>query len=430
MKENLLFSLPSMLYADKEGRIFEHDFYRMAGFYGNSPYPLDESCLVPLPEFSKLFFLPDCPPVGLNPESGQWETVFTAPFDRGEKECFAVAAFMEPGWVRVHLPAAVYKAKKYTLPMWAYTAVGCDDNGYIASAFRVEYNHRWDPNNFDDKKLIRAIKKYRKNIADGALTSHLGTCAVDNHCFAAKNLFLERWEMPVPVSVRCNARCLGCISLQTEKGCKPSHQRISFRPDPSEIITMALHHIKHAEDPIISFGQGCEGEPLTEYELIGECISSIRKKTSGGTINLNTNGSNPEQIKFLIDSGLDSIRISMSSARPDFYNAYHRPISFSFDDVRESVKTAANSGIYTMLNYLVFPGVTDCEPEFSALSGLIDHTGLNFIHLKNLCIDPDFYLVSMPGDNSLPFGMNILADRIKERFPDLELGYFNKAIKR
>jgi len=417
-----------MLYADMKGRIFEHDFYRMSGFYGKNPQPLDESCLVTLPEFSKLFFLPDCSPVGLNPETGQWETVFTAPFDHGEEKCFAVAAFMEPGWVRVHLPAAVYTAKKYTLPMWAYTAVGCNSRGYVASAFRVEYNHRWDPKNFDDKKLIKAIKRYRKNISDGALTSHLGTCAVNNHCFAAKNLFLERWEMPVPVSSKCNAGCLGCISLQPEKGCKASHQRISFRPDPSEIIAMALHHIGHAEDPIISFGQGCEGEPLTEYKLIGECISGIRKETSSGTINLNTNGSNPEHVKFLIDSGLDSIRISMSSARPDFYNAYHRPITFSFSDVKASIKTATDAGIYTMLNYLVFPGVTDCEEEFSALSSLIEDTGLNFIHLKNLCIDPDLYLTSMPEGSSSSYGINMFAGFIKEKFPDLELGYFNKAL--
>jgi hypothetical protein len=54
------------------------------------------------------------------------------------------------------------------------------------------------------------------------------------HCFAAKNIFVGRWEAPLPTSPTCNARCVGCLSLQ-EGECPASQDRIQFVPTPEEI---------------------------------------------------------------------------------------------------------------------------------------------------------------------------------------------------
>jgi len=98
--------LPSMLYADKEGRIYDHPYYLMAGFSGSEPFPLLPDELIAMPEFSKLFYIPACHPVGIDPGTGRHVTVRKAPAKKGDDECFAVAAFLEPGVVRSHLPAA------------------------------------------------------------------------------------------------------------------------------------------------------------------------------------------------------------------------------------------------------------------------------------------------------------------------------------
>ncbi len=55
-------NLPYMLYADKNGRIYDHPYFRMVGFSGANPAILKDEDLIPMPEFSKLFFIPDCPP--------------------------------------------------------------------------------------------------------------------------------------------------------------------------------------------------------------------------------------------------------------------------------------------------------------------------------------------------------------------------------
>ena len=418
-----------MLYADSNGKVYEHPHYQMAGSSGYSIVTVGNEDLIPMPEFSKLFFIPDCPPIGFNPSSMQYETVSEIELDGRVTRCNAVAAFLEPGFVRSHLPAVDYGLKSYTLPTWGYTAVGFRDNQYWVSGFRIEYNHRWDPKNYDDRELVPAIKRFRKEPPRGPLVEHLINCAVNHHCFAAKNLFLKRWEAPLPVSRGCNAECLGCLSFQKDDTCASSHQRISFKPEKDEIVSLAVAHLNQAPKAIVSFGQGCEGEPLTEYELIRDSIKEIRTKTDTGTINLNTNGSWPERIGIIAESGLDSIRISLNSVRPEYYQAYYLPRNYSFEDVVASISLSREMGLYTMINYLVFPGITDQEEEMEALSHLIQKTGVNFIHLKNLNIDPQLYMDRMPKSDSEAMGMKRMVAMLREEFPFLELGYFNQPLR-
>ena len=429
MINSLFENLPYMLYADADGHIFDHPHYRMVGFSGGVPSPLKGDKLTVLTEFSKLFFIPDCRPIGLDPDTGRYETVFNIEYDGVTKPCYAVAAFLEPGLVRSHLPAVDYGRKSYTLPMWAYTAVGFMDEKYWAAGFEIEYNHRWDPRNYDDRELIPSIESYKKDRQCGPFVEHLIDCATLNHCFAAKNVFLKRWEAPLPVSQTCNAACLGCLSLQPHLSCDASHHRIDFKPSKNEIVTLAVQHLNEAKEAIISFGQGCEGEPLMECRLIADSIKEIRRQTNRGTINLNTNGSLPDCVRRIVKSGLDSIRISLNSARPEFYHAYYRPKGYNFDDVIQSISLAGEMGLYTMINYLVFPGITDQEEEIEVLKDLIRKTGVNFIHLKNLCIDPQLYVARMPKAKSKPIGIRRMAVILKDEFPELELGYFNQPVR-
>ena len=421
--------LPFMLYADGDGRIYEHPYLKMAGFTGPDLSPIEPEDLIPMPEFSKLFYIPSCPPVGLDPNTGKSETIYEMDVEGVSTTCFAVAVFLEPGFVRTHLPAADYSAKSFVLPSWAYGAVGFGDGRYWSAGFEVEYNERWDPRLYDDRELVPAISDFVEKTPAGPLVNHLTACATENHCFAAKNLFLKRWEAPLPVSRKCNATCLGCLSLQPGASFEASHERIGFTPKMDEIVNLAVAHLNHAPETIVSFGQGCEGEPLTEYELIAESIQEIRRQTRNGTINLNTNGSFPDRIRKIAQNGLDSIRISLNSARPEFYGAYYRPRGYGFDDVTDAIGLSRKMGLYTMINYLVFPGISDQAAEVDALGALISKTGINFLHLKNLCIDPAFYQEKMPATNEKGIGIRKMAAHLRERFPDLVLGYFNRPVR-
>ena len=298
---------------------------------------------------------------------------------------------------------------------------------YGVCGFQVEDNQTWNPENYDDRTLPGAVESMFKEHRKNRLLRHLADCAMNNHCFAAKNLFWRRWEAPIPVSRACNASCLGCISLQQDPACQASHRRISFRPSVSEIVDLAAPHLESAPGAIVSFGQGCEGEPLTEADLIAESVAQMRKTTSKGSINLNTNGSMTAKALNVVDSGLDCIRISMNSVRSELYHAYYRPKGYTFEDVVRTISHCVERNVYTMINYLIFPGITDQEDEMTALFRLIRETGVNFIHFKNLCIDPFWYISSMKDrGNSPPVGIKEAARRIKREFPQVEIGYFNQ----
>ena len=150
------------------------------------------------------------------------------------------------------------------------------------------------------KDVVEATtRKKLKKHKDNRLIQHLGKCCLTYGCPAARNYFLGRWEAPLPTSPACNARCLGCISLQPSGCCPATQDRITFVPSAKEIGEVAVPHLETAENPIVSFGQGCEGEPLLQADVIDQAIRLIRSSTSRGTINLNSNSSLPDQVRGL-----------------------------------------------------------------------------------------------------------------------------------
>lgn len=413
---------PGAVFADAEGRIFDLPEIEMAGLCGDAlvrPRPED---LSPLPDGSKFFFLPGGRAVGWDGRRGE--------FAAAGEGMTAVAAFPAPGYARTLLPAADFPRGGDPLPLWAYTAVGWTEGGFVTAAVRVDPSPKQDPALYDDRELPALLERRLAEEPENRLLAHVAHCATHYHCFAAKNLFYRRWEAPLPTAALCNADCVGCISFQPEGTFPASHNRIRFIPTVEEIASLAVPHLKEAEEAIVSFGQGCEGDPLLQTPLLRKAIGRIRSETDRGTLHLNTNGSLPEAVSELADAGLDSIRVSLNSAQEEVYTPYYRPKGYRFADVRESVRRAAAEGLFVALNYLIFPGVTDRAEEVEALERLIEETGLHMVQAKNLCIDPRLYLQTVPPPRGETLGIAGFLRRLRERFPALDVGYFNRPKER
>jgi wyosine [tRNA(Phe)-imidazoG37] synthetase (radical SAM superfamily) len=346
---------------------------------------------------------------------------------------WAVAAFIPPAHTGLYLAAWVNETDAETLPLFCYTAVGWYDDKFYVPAIRIEPDIRQECAGYNEEIVEKGIAEQMALFPGNRIVEHLANnCARTYHCPAARNYFMGRWELPVPSSPACNSNCIGCISLQPEgETIISSHDRLSFKPTSGEIVEYTVPHLENAPYPIISFGQGCEGEPLLMWETIADAIKQIRKFTDKGSININTNASKPAAVEALCKAGLNSLRASMNSVQEWLYTAYYLPNNYTYDDVIESLRVMRRYGGWTSINYFVFPGLTDSEAEYQALRKVIRETGLNMIQWRNFSIDPDWYLGKVGVSDTEPtMGIKELIRRLREEFPDLKHGYFNPPIER
>ncbi|MFK4764348.1 radical SAM protein [Desulfobaculum sp. SPO524] len=410
---------PRLLFADESGQIYDHPGLLMMTRRGDEfalPRP-DE--LTPLPKGSDVFLLPGRSAVGFDEETG-------------EAICLdenAVAAFVCPAYTITGVSSYVTQDDAPILPLVAYAAVGYANGRFWVAAKKVDEDMRQVFSGIPDERIEKGAQKLLKKYPDNRLMGHLARCALTFGCPAAKNLALGRFEAPLPTSQTCNARCVGCISHQPEDSgfCSPQN-RISFRPKPQEVVEVMLeHNSREKKRPVYSFGQGCEGEPLTEARLLEDSIRAFRKAGGTGTVNINTNASRPETMEPLAKAGLNSIRVSMNSANPGLYNAYYRPAGYDgLEQVKETIREAKKNGLFVSLNYLFFPGVNDTEGELGMLQDFVSDLKVDFIQLRNLNLDPELYLdIALPYAPGANMGFKHFKKRLKKAAPWLNFGYFN-----
>jgi pyruvate-formate lyase-activating enzyme len=419
-------SLLTAVVAGASGEIFELEGYAAVGMAGEFLAPLTAAQTQQMPYGSELMFLPDRIPLLHNLSTGKLEAVQANPYEPGSP-LFPVAAFNSPGYVVSRSCAYQEAITASMLPLFSYGAVGWHPGGFRSAVILVDDEPRQDLRFMKPEDVMNGIKALRKIMPVNRLRAHLEHCAMTYGCPAGKNFFLGRYEAPLPTSQSCNARCLGCLSLQQSGVISNSQARIAFTPTPDEIAEIALYHIHRVKSAVVSFGQGCEGDPLLAADVIEPAIRLIRTKTLKGTININTNASRPEILSKLVDAGMDSMRVSMNSVRDACYEAYFRPKRYEFKDVEASIDLALSRGLHVAINYLNCPGFTDAPEEVEALKDFLFKHPLHFIQWRNLNYDPVRYLKAMHAVavHSPPMGMENVLRLIREQFPGVCYGYFN-----
>lgn len=415
---------PYLLYSDGRGSIFEDTTLFAVGRSGWDAVEVPVGNWIALPDGGSLYELPGRRGIGVDTETGQMRLC-----EKG----WAVAAFIPPAYTGTYIAAYESDPAAPTLPLFCYTAAGWLDNRFYVPAVRIEKDIRQEASGYDQPTIDAGVEHMLASYPHNRLLKHLAeNCCLTYQCPAARNLFSQRWECPVPASPACNANCIGCISFQPEEESIVSTQdRLRFKPTVEEIVEFTVPHLQAAPFPIVSFGQGCEGEPLLMWETIRDSIIEMRKHTSRGSININTNGSKPGAVEALCKAGLNSIRVSTNSARKDIYEKYYRPNNYVFEDIVESLNVVRKYNGWSSINYFVFPGMTDSVEEYEALRKLISETRLSMIQWRNFNIDPDWYLGKIGvHDTGEILGVGQLMELISEEFPSVRYGYFNPPMER
>lgn len=406
----------NLVYADEQGNVYDHPFYIALARSGDMIVEIMEEELIPLPDGATLVSLPFSKPIALDPETGEMQVIGDG--------AQAVGALLPQGYTRLNVPSYVKSDSNEKFPLFGYTAVVWKDEQFYVTAEQCDDPERWDPENCDRNELKIEVDRLLTTYPENRLYQHLSNCALEYECLTASNTFLNRWEGGVPVSFSCNAGCFGCISEQPDDSGFPAPQtRMNFKPTADEVTELMLEHLK-TPDAIISFGQGCEGEPSTQVKTIVEAIKRVRSHTNEGYININTNAGLTDFIRAIVDAGLDLMRVSTISALDDHYNAYYRPRGYTLKNVEKSLIYAAQQGVYTSINYLIFPGVTDREEEIEAMIDFCKRTDLKLIQMRNLNIDPESYLNLIPKAKGEIYGMKQMLQIFREELPNVQIGSY------
>jgi pyruvate-formate lyase-activating enzyme len=409
-----------LVYADSDGEIRVHSELAALGRNGRELWEFKEEEMILLPPGADLFQLKEALPIGMDEMTGE-PVVLTG---EDNETVAAVAAFLPMGYARLMVPAWE-RVSNEKLPLYSYTAVaGGEDGRLYVAAQPIEVSLKWDPFQYPRPMLESLIPDRKGEFPKNRILEQLAYCSLEYHCLTAQNIFFRRWEAGIPVSRSCNARCLGCISEQPAECCPSPQRRVNFVPEVREIVELAVAHLEDAEDGIISFGQGCEGEPLTAGGLLTEAVKMIREQTAKGTININTNGGYNDQMEALVHAGLDSVRVSLFSADPVDYTRYHRPQGYTLENVRKSLHICRDAGVDTSLNLLVYPGFTDQPSQMEQLKALLREGCINRIQFRNLNIDPEqFSSIFIDDDEGI--GLAVWLKEIRSEFPQLMIGSFS-----
>lgn len=411
-----------VVYATAQGEMAFDPELTAVGADGEEYWELTAADLIPLPAGATLFSLPGRLPLGLSAQ-GEMETI-------AEKGFTAVAAILPQGYTRLFLPAYEWTPAAPRLPLFGYTAVAFKDEKLWVAACRTDDPEKWDPRFYNTPELSELVREKLARYPSNRILRQLARCAEEYHCFTAQNIFYGRWEGGIPVSPVCNARCLGCISKQVSECCPAPQSRISFRPTAGEVVEIALPHLT-TEEAIISFGQGCEGEPLLAGAVIKEAITSLRQKTEAGTVNINTNAGLPEVLEDLAVAGLNTARISLFSADPEYYRFYHQPRGYGLDQVGEAINRLRRHAVFVSLNLLTMPGFTDRESQVEQLFAFLRKYPVGMIQIRNLNFDPDYLWAQMRRAQLAPAGELLgiagFLSELRKEFPGLLVGNYSRS---
>ncbi|MGI8609184.1 MAG: radical SAM protein [Candidatus Dormibacteria bacterium] len=405
----------ALAYADPDGRLIEEmELAALArsghqvGARGDGP--VFDCRWIPLPEGSTVTSLPGRLALGREPSG---ETVRLSP-DAG----WAVAAVLPPGYTRTLLPAfeedgdtAAAGGAVEVLPVFGYAALAFRGRRPVVAATRTDALDWWQPRQFAGNDIQAAIDQAEVDMPSNRLVGHLTRCATEYNCYTAQNTFYRRWEGALPTSGPCNAMCVGCISEQWGEVESPQ-DRIGFRPTVDEVVELAAWHLGGQDAQIVSFGQGCEGEPLMRPDL-PDMVARIKAERPRAFVNINTNGSKPEVIVEMIAAGLDGARVSVFSFNDDMFRAYYRPKDYGLDQVHGTLSALRAAGKRVTLNLLTFPGVTDDAAEVEALEAAIARHRIDQVQTRSLNIDPLWLLRRLPRATT-GTGMERLINRLSK----------------
>ncbi len=359
----------------------------MAGASAGAPQPVDERECIPLPAGSELFLLPGRLPVGFLP-NGEREVWTRTPCTGAQGD----------GGGRLLAPAhtvtrhAAYATQPGPRPAaLRLLRVGFYREEFVVTALRSDPLPRQDPDRFPAAARIAAqaqrLERTLTRQPPGPPVGHLR-----QHLLLSGGAQLRPGSLGGPPAHQPGLqRGLLRLPQQPAEGRFPCTQsRITESPSPAEVAQVALYHLEKARDPLVSFGQGCEGEPLRVGELLEESIRLIRPRPPGAPSTSTPTAAGPRWCAGSSWPGSPRCGSPSTASSPSATQPTTAPGAGAWTTRRPPSRRQVPGG-FASINLLCLPGITDREDEAAALVKLVEETGLDLIQWRNLNLDPEAY---------------------------------------
>ncbi len=209
--------------------------------------------------------------------------------------------------------------------------------------------------------------------------------------------------------IGCNFRCPWCYSSEIVLP-----EKINYQPriQEKEFFDF-LETRKESLDGVVV----CGGEPTINNDL-PQFLGKIKEKKL--KIKLDTNGSNPQLIKQLLEKKLvDYIAMDIKASLNKEQYQKATGVNINIDDIKNSINIIKNSGIDYEFRTTVVPGIHD-EKEIIAIAQSIKNCKKYFLQKFKLSknIDPLF----VKQDYSVEF-LQKLKEKIEHLFDVCEIRY-------
>ncbi len=150
-------------------------------------------------------------------------------------------------------------------------------------------------------------------------------------------------------------------------------------------------------------------------------IKSIRSLNGDISMYMQTPALTPSLASTLCNAGVNGLWVSTNSFQEDYFDKLHAPSGSKFNNLNASIKAMQDCGGETILDYQVFPGLTDHPREIEAMDAFLSGTAITTLHLSNLAIDPEWYMdelmiLALPRDQ---IGIPAWLEGLHARYPEL-----------
>ena len=305
---------PRLVVADPEGQILDDPYLELAGRSGPDVVPVPPEDLLRLPEGTKLFSMPGSQPVAWDRDDGRFVGP-ARPDRRAAFACTTVAAFLPPGYTRTLLPAAAYPAP----PAPASALVV-----YRRRLGRRGLHRRRPPDrsygSFRGRPLrrSRAPAAPRRAFEPIAAKPDLATTRA-----LRDRIPLPRRQESVPWPVGSTASGSKCLQLRL----RGMHFLAAVHWEHSLARTHPIHTDRagyRRSGPPVSrertgrhrqLRPGLRGRAAPVADVIAEAFGRSGRPRRPDDQPATRMGASPDRVEQIAHAGLDSIRISLNSAR-------------------------------------------------------------------------------------------------------------------